>query len=132
MIFPDCSCKEDCTRKGNCCSDYKLCEIISENIHINKNDYNKETMPNCKYDSLDRKTCYQCEDNYYYYEGKCLDRCPDNTNSNDINKICDDAPCPLGLFIYKGDCFSICPEGTKANRINYKCEQKDSKKYFYF
>ena len=29
--YDDCSCDLSCKRKGNCCSDFKLCSLIEEN-----------------------------------------------------------------------------------------------------
>lgn len=80
--FSDCSCKEDCKSKGNCCSDFKFCEIISKNNKL------AEKTSKCLLKSVDGSMCLQCKPEYYYYDKKCYDSCPNGTTSLNDNKIC--------------------------------------------
>ena len=83
LEFSDCSCKSDCKNSGTCCSDFQYCEIIYEN-----NIKVKEENSNCKFSSRDKKICFQCKENFYFYNNECLEKCPEGTNSLNQNKIC--------------------------------------------
>ena len=42
----------------------------------------------CKFCTSDGQTCLQCKDNFYYYENKCLFKCPAGSNQFEPNKLC--------------------------------------------
>jgi hypothetical protein len=81
--FSDCSCKENCKLSGNCCSDFRFCEIIEDN-HVKV----KEKESKCKLTTSDKKICLQCKEKFYYYSNECHDKCPEGTMPNEENKIC--------------------------------------------
>jgi hypothetical protein len=68
--FSDCSCDLSCKRRGNCCSDFKLCEMIQDNYNTNP-----KTIKNCKFDTSDHKICLQCEEGHFYYNNMCVMEC---------------------------------------------------------
>ena len=80
--FADCSCKEDCKAKGNCCSDFKFCEIIAKNNKLAS--FNSK----CELKTTDGKICLQCKPKFYYYNKECLEECPKGTLALEGNKIC--------------------------------------------
>jgi len=82
MKFTDCSCEDTCKTKGNCCSDYKFCEILE------KNKIEAKNITNCEFSTIDSKICLQCMEGFYLYENFCLDKCPHKTKALDNNKIC--------------------------------------------
>jgi hypothetical protein len=84
--YGECSCNIECRRRGNCCSDFKFCEIILDNVDDAK--MKNETLNNCKYQSKDSQMCIQCEDNFYYHNGQCVEKCLNDTITNDRNKLC--------------------------------------------
>lgn len=71
-------------KTGDCCSDYKVCEMISESYTtISK-------IANCKFASEDKSLCLQCKDNFYLHDNTCVLQCPKFTNVLVKNKICID------------------------------------------
>ena len=89
--FPDCrsnlynfSCNPRCKKFGNCCSDYKFCDLVSNN---HASDC---IIPNCKYCSKtsNNQICLQCEDNYYYFNNQCHSKCPPLSKALESNKFC--------------------------------------------
>lgn len=127
--FSDCSCSLSCTRKGDCCSDFKVCEIIQQNYNDQDQDM-KNRIQNCKFDSNEHKICLQCKDGFFLYHGKCFTNCPDGTTSNSINNIClssenQTQKCINGTFNHQGNCVEICPINFYANRINNTCVKSD-------
>jgi hypothetical protein len=82
--FKDCSCREECRKLGNCCSDFRFCEIIFDN-HINSDE------KGCIFSTTDKKVCLQCKDNFYYYNGRCINSCPIGTIIHEENNLCIDA-----------------------------------------
>jgi hypothetical protein len=125
--FSDCSCSLSCTRKGDCCSDFKVCEIIKQNY--NDQDQTKK-IDNCKFDSGDNKICLQCKDGFYLYHGKCYTYCPSGTTPNQINNICLSSEvktqkCQNGTFNHQGKCVETCPKNFSGNRINNTCVKSD-------
>lgn len=91
--FNDCSCDHSCKSKGNCCSDFKFCEILEKNKIENK------YIPNCKFSTIDSKLCLQCKEGFYLYDNNCFDKCPKNTKILENNKICLNNQCKI--FISK-------------------------------
>ena len=71
-------------KEGDCCSDYKVCEMISENYTTVTN------IANCKFASEDKSLCFQCKENFYLYNNRCELNCPPNTKVIVNNKICVD------------------------------------------
>lgn len=132
--YSDCSCNSNCRRKGNCCSDFKICEIIQDNYNdeIKYNDKEKE-ISNCLYDSLDHQSCLQCEEGFYLYMSKCYSKCPENFFPDEKNKICNsNKKCANGKYNLNDDeCVDKCPIDMLANRINFKCENKNSNIYIF-
>lgn len=86
--FSDCSCSQDCRLKGNCCSDFRFCEIVWEkdSPHVKES-----SSPKCLLSTKDGKVCLQCKDNFFYYKNQCLDQCPHGTITQEENKICIEA-----------------------------------------
>lgn len=137
----DCSCKDDCISKGNCCSDYHNCLAIYDN---NKNNKKRcfDKVQQCDYCSvLDSNIkCVQCSDNLYLRNGECLNSCLDDDKVILYNKVCipkencnvencskcdsNDFTCKLcepNFFLYKNQCLELCPYKTVADRITRKC-----------
>ena len=82
LVFEDCSCKSDCRKNGTCCSDYKFCEIITENKK------ESEVNSKCQLTTPNGATCIQCKPKFYFYNNECYDTCPKDTNAFEANKIC--------------------------------------------
>ncbi len=82
-IFFDCSCNNSCIKNGTCCSDFRFCQVVEEN-HINNSN-----IPNCKLADEEDTICLQCKENFYYYDNKCLLKCPTNGYKDNNNKIFD-------------------------------------------
>ncbi len=80
--FEDCSCSPKCKKFGDCCSDYKFCDIIESEKST------KCKIENCKFCSQDGNNCLQCKDNFYYFENKCVLKCPKDVNQFESNKVC--------------------------------------------
>lgn len=145
--FTDCSCKENCKKKGTCCSDYKYCEIVKDSLN-QKLDCQ---IQSCKACSNDGQTCLMCEDGFYLHKNKCISQCPQNTQILEKNKICLDksAKCEIdncgdceevsgptksskckncihGFFLHDNKCVKSCPKGTRANRIDFTCVDKSN------
>jgi hypothetical protein len=88
--FNDCSCDKKCKKSGDCCSDYKFCEIIEKNkliIDEKENNYLNK-IKNCKFSTVDNKTCLQCNDNFYLFENTCVEKCPKFSKVFEENKFC--------------------------------------------
>jgi hypothetical protein len=71
-------------KTGDCCSDFKICEMIAEKYSPISN------IMNCKFSSEDKSLCLQCNDEFYLYNNECLLECPKNTIEIKSNKICLD------------------------------------------
>jgi hypothetical protein len=97
--FKDCSCKESCRKTGNCCSDFRFCEIIGENhidLELESDNISTEhkthsNLVNCKFSTTDKKVCLQCMEGFYFYNNECLHNCPIGITAIENNKLCINA-----------------------------------------
>jgi hypothetical protein len=154
----DCECSPSCRLKGTCCTDFNLmnCPVIveifarqSSDASANKNEDLECGKKNigCKFcdeknliDSKENvKKCNQCKEDYFLYEGRCFEKCPEDTIENNTNKTCEKKPicdiancgecatattcktCKNGYFKFGNECNSKCPEGYRADRITWTC-----------
>jgi hypothetical protein len=83
--------------------------------------------------------CIKCKDDYFLYVGRCFEKCPENTNENFINRICEIKPlctiencgecsnsstcktCKNGYYKYENQCITKCPDNYRADRITWSC-----------
>jgi hypothetical protein len=86
-VFNDCGCDANCVIRGNCCSDYKICDIIQKRILSNKKEM-KNAIQNCRFEYSSYKICFQCNEGFYYHKNSCVEKCPVEAKINEINKIC--------------------------------------------
>jgi hypothetical protein len=99
VSIEDCSCSRNCKNSGTCCYDYTTvnCDGIYDKGKSVEEEC-KQINPNC--DLCDRTEkvnsrlkCNLCRDKFYLYKGDCLEVCPDDTKSDDINYVCNDIKC---------------------------------------
>jgi hypothetical protein len=94
QIFNDCSCNKNCRKSGDCCSDFKFCEIIEkEKIKSNKN-----FIENCEFSTNNGKICLQCVYDFYLFENNCVEKCPKNAKVFEENKFCLKNNCKFFLL----------------------------------
>ena len=80
--------------------------------------------------ATEQKECYFCKTDYYKYENRCYQNCPEGTFSVESNKICSKTcsskylyidnktnscvdSCPDDYYVYKDNCYNDkCPDGT--------------------
>lgn len=149
----DCDCDPSCRFKGTCCTDFNLfgCpEVVSVLLLRKKQDSEDECGKKnvgCKYcdqkitiDSKENiKKCVLCKEDYFLYEGRCFEKCPDQTIANYTNKTCEKKPlcdiqncgecansttcktCKNGYFKFGNECNSRCPVNYRADRITWTC-----------
>lgn len=147
----DCSCRDDCISKGNCCTDYHNClKIYDDNQNNQKKCFNK--IQQCDYctELNGNVKCVQCSDNLYLRNGECLNSCLDNDKVLSYNKVClpkeqcnvencskcdnTDYTCKLcesNYFLYKNQCLDICPKELVADRITRKCVEPGVESLYY-
>ena len=146
--FDDCSCGSDCSRKGNCCSDYKICEMITNYTPQSViSDTIKENLlqirTGCTHFNSDFTLCLQCSSEYYFHDNKCLENCPSGYNKSKYNRIClscaDNCEiceekkcltCSAGFYELGGKCVDKCPIGFISNRVTMKCVLIESEETF--
>jgi hypothetical protein len=83
----DCSCKPICKNLGNCCTDYdhvKCDYIFDKALEVT------EKPTNCIYaENIEGGVkCNQCDGETYFYQDKCLEKCPTNYIFSNTNRYC--------------------------------------------
>jgi hypothetical protein len=141
-MMEDCSCSSSCKGQGSCCTDYVShnCDDLekkSQNVDCKLNENCLFCDDKTKLKDSDTPTCNQCKDNFFLYEGKCQNICPDGTAPDTKNSICVKIPsiencdhvdisgkckqCKKGFFLYNNVCLQKCPSGYRADRITWTC-----------
>ena len=147
------SCSPSCKSKGDCCSDYDSvgCDLINMNTNLTTSTVESNTCTdNVGCVSCDSKLtiqnsfkqqiplCNLCSNSLYYFNGTCIETCPENTISINTNKICIEKlscsikncdacensvckTCKRGTFMYNGQCLYECPNQFRADRITWAC-----------
>jgi len=114
-FFFDCSCNSSCVKNGTCCSDYRFCQVIQEN-HITNTK-----IPNCKIADEDDTICLQCKENFYYYNNKCLLKCPeiekDSTEKGKLNNYSNDSKTNIPNYSNSINLFIINRKNDILNAI---------------
>jgi hypothetical protein len=143
----DCTCESSCINNGTCCSDYHICEDLS-NKNSNRHAECKRISPNCELcESFNlmpngKAKCGRCHDDYFNKEGECVSMCASSDILHQNNKICS-APtqvclihdcaecdnnnpnicnkCTKGYFMYNNQCLLTCPLRMRADRVSWTC-----------
>lgn len=134
----DCSCQIDCNQSGNCCSDFRECEVLTRNLE-NSNSC-RSRINNCELCS-NATECAQCKPGLFLRSGLCVDICEKEDKHLKENMICiknqrclvDNCyecetgnpavckQCINGFFLHNNICNSFCPKLFKADRMNWMC-----------
>lgn len=118
-------------------------------VGLNQNKTNSNSsISNCLYTSKDGKNCLQCEENFFYYNNKCVIFCPVETINLIDNQICLDRNCTKkdcvscdlngvcnkclkGFYLNNGTCIDKCPKGLYADRKTWTCHNDIESSLFY-
>ena len=141
----DCSCADSCKQNGNCCTDYENsnCDKILKTDSTKCANLTNNTCQFCdesSYNNTNFTVCLQCNSNFFFNNGNCLQKCPDNhiTLENNLCKknsscnvqYCSECEaskpnqcksCVKGKFLYQGNCVESCPTNYRADRISWNC-----------
>jgi proprotein convertase subtilisin/kexin type 5 len=156
-MVQDCSCAPSCKSRGNCCTDYEAsnCDGLLAKAQKLKEECTKNK--GCEYcdDVLknedDSLKCSQCQNNFYLFNGRCYETCPDETVADNLNFTCSKKPtcniencdlcdksnpnqcnyCIRGFFKSNNQCLEKCPAGYRADRITWTCLEPPGKNNFY-
>lgn len=85
--------------------------------------------------SLGKNGCTDCEEDYFFFEGQCLDKCPEGTYLIADEAICSACPpecelcrselectkCSNSFYLLDNACVSKCPLGTYGNGVVGEC-----------
>jgi hypothetical protein len=141
-MMEDCSCSSTCKGQGSCCTDYisQNCDELgkkSQNVDCKLNENCLYCDDKTKLINSETPSCNQCKDNFFLYEGRCNQVCPEGTSPDTKNSICVKIPtienceevnlvgkckqCKKGFFLYNNSCLRKCPSGYRADRITWTC-----------
>jgi hypothetical protein len=130
-------------KNGDCCSDYQFCEAVEES-HTTST-----SISNCKFSTIDKSICLQCQDSFFYYNNTCLKGCNEDQVVNSENRLCIDKNdcdqkncekcgsdgkcerCFNGFFLFEESCVSICPKGYRADRKEFRCQEKKEYSFYW-
>lgn len=141
-MMEDCSCVPTCKAQGSCCTDYNSqnCDDLdkkSKKVDCNTNENCLYCDDSAKLSNSETPKCNQCKENFFRYEGKCLNSCPEGTVADNKNFVCNKIPtiencntveisgkckeCQKGFFLFNNQCVKKCPIGYRADRITWSC-----------
>ena len=83
------SCNLTCEKRGDCCSDYSICEMIEESKNT------KCQTKYCKYCTNDSLTCLKCLNQNLFYKNNCFKKCPKETTEISQYNICISKSCKI-------------------------------------
>jgi hypothetical protein len=145
-ITADCSCQPDCTQYGNCCSDYRDCEVLIRN-NANKTLDCEKLNPDCELcsdiDSQSNK-CGQCKPGFFLRDDQCVKFCDVQDKALKENMVCYKSQkclvencmecengnpsvcqkCFNGFFLHNNMCHLFCPGALRADRMNWVCMEQ--------
>jgi hypothetical protein len=136
--LPDCSCLASCSQIGNCCSDYRECELLLRNPEKSQSCVAKKL--NCEMCS-NENDCVQCKPGLYLKNGDCTQQCELDDKVFKENMLCiknqrclvDNCiecesgnpsvckQCINGFFLHNNMCHLNCPGSFRADRMNWMC-----------
>lgn len=143
-LASDCSCQPDCTQYGNCCSDYRDCEVLVRK-NTNRERECASRNPNCELcadlDNPENKKCGQCKPGLFLRNDECMQFCDASDRAMKENMLCfksnkclvdncleceDGNPsvckqCLNGFYLYNNMCHMFCPGTLRADRMNWVC-----------
>ena len=131
--YADKQCSAECEYK----SDNKICYDCERK---NKLYYNNDCINSCSevyklYDK-EKKSCVACENNKYFdtsTNNTCLDKCPDNYETDKENKACIHCK-DFNMYSLKNSsetlCYKKCPFFYYSDKDSYECKLCTSNQYY--
>jgi hypothetical protein len=141
----DCSCQGDCVHYGDCCSDYRDCELLIRKNTMFNNPLCEKKNPNCELCSdMDNDlnlSCSQCKPGLWLKDENCYQSCEQGDRILKNNLYCfrvnkclvencaeceENNPsvckrCMNGLFLQDNQCKQSCTDMYRADRMNWMC-----------